>query len=475
MIKYLFILINSISLFIYSLFSGDGGITVTNNIPKNLQPGKEVAIEIKVSKGNQSGFAKLQLELPAGLSVKEIDNKGANYSYVDGIAKWVWASLPAENDLIVKVTLIADAAATGLKTISGKYSFVENNAKQVIEMAPAEIIIGEEKTDVAINTNTTVSTPTTQNTNTTVAVTPTVEAPTTPTVQQSNNGGEPAGNITVQRTITKGNFEGDYVVSLKVLKGSTKGFARYSDDLPKGLTAKSIKTEGASFSVSDGKVKFVWVAVPGKEELDLSYTISGVKNQVALNGEYSYLEQNQSKKFLLPVENLLAEQSTANNTNTIVPQPTVAAITPTIEPPSNTKTVAPETKTTEPVVTTPTVAENPTVTNTADNNNKPTETLSKNEGNVNFMVQIGAFTNSAVQASTLSRKFNISEKINSEMQGGFSKFMVGTHPEYKSARDHREKIKNGNGVNSAFVVAYNTGKRITVQEALMISSQKWYK
>ena len=91
------------------------------------------------------------------------------------------------------------------------------------------------------------------------------------------------------------------------------------------------------------------------------------------------------------------------------------------------------------------------------------------------MVQIGAFTNSAVGATKLSRKFNISENIKSEMAGGFSKFMVGSHTEYKNARDHREKIRNNNRVGSAFVVAYNTGKRITVQEALMISNQKWFR
>jgi hypothetical protein len=53
--------------------------------------------------------------------------------------------------------------------------------------------------------------------------------------------------------------------------------------------------------------------------------------------------------------------------------------------------------------------------------------------------------------------------------------MVGEHPEYKNARDHREKVKSGNGVASAFVVAYNSGKRITVQEALMITNQKWFR
>jgi len=60
------------------------------------------------------------------------------------------------------------------------------------------------------------------------------------------------------------------------------------------------------------------------------------------------------------------------------------------------------------------------------------------------------------------------------MAEGFSKFMVGNFDEYKQARNHRENIKQ-KGCNSAFVVAYNGTKRITVQEALMITSQKWFK
>ena len=88
-------------------------------------------------------------------------------------------------------------------------------------------------------------------------------------------------------------------------------------------------------------------------------------------------------------------------------------------------------------------------------------------------MQIGAFTN-AVQSDVLSKKFNITESIKSEMAQGFNKFMVGNFNEYKEARSHRENIKQ-KGCSSAFVVAYNGAKRITVQEALMITSQKWFK
>lgn len=502
MIKYLFILVNAFTVFLYSLFGGDNGITVSGNIPKTITAGQEVPIELKVTKGTMSGFAKLQLELPEGLTLKEGDNRGANFSFADGVAKWVWASLPSESDIIVKATLVASSAASGAKTIGAKYSYVENNAKQVVEMTPIEITVeaGSGSTTAA-NTNNVTTTPTE-----TTAITNNNNTTSTPTNTESTTSSnkEPAGKVTVIRTITKGSSDAEYIVNLKVQKGATRGFARYSDDLPAGLTAKAISTDGSSFSVADGKVKFVWVSVLLKDELELSYSLTAKASVYAtLKGEYSYLEDNQSKKYALPSEQLAItiSEGVANttptttteptNTNTVATTPTVAVTTPTettatptvaVTTPTeavSTTTTAAVTPTENVAVTTPTETPSNTNDNTTSNNNTNTNTVientTKQEGNVNYMVQIGAFTNGNVTASVLKRQFHISDNIKSEMQGGFSKFMVGSHSEYKGARDQRERIRNNNGVKGAFVVAYNQSKRITVQEALMISNQKWYK
>ncbi|NNM93926.1 MAG: hypothetical protein HKL88_00505, partial [Bacteroidia bacterium] len=95
------------------------------------------------------------------------------------------------------------------------------------------------------------------------------------------------------------------------------------------------------------------------------------------------------------------------------------------------------------------------------------------QGNVKYRVQIMALHH-PVKASYLSNKYSISEQINEEMLGGFTKYTVGHFNEYKSVRDHREDIR-GKGVEGPFVVAYSNGQRITVQEALMITHQQWYK
>ena len=445
MIKYLFIIINSLSFFIYGLFSGDNGITITSTIPANMVAGQEIAIDLKVNKGGMSGFAKLQLELPEGVTVKEAEDKGANYSYNAGIAKWVWPALPMESEIVVHITLFVEASAQGAKTIVSKYSYVENNVKQVVEMNPVEVNILPPGSD--INTPAPVATPSKlTGDSTSVAVsTPVISA-----------GSEPSGIINVTRAISAGAMDNEFLITLKIKKDGTKGFARYSDDIAEGILVKAAKTDGGSFSVADGKIKFVWVNVPEKDELEISYTISGsTSNAIVLGGEYSYLEDNQSKKFKVPMETIafqtkqLATEEKKENKPAEIKDPEIV-IPATVQ--SVEETVAKKLS-----------------------ENSMENTLEKKAGDMNFVVQVGAFTNSKVTTQRLKKKFSIKEAIKSEMRDGYSKFMIGSHSEYKSARNQRETMQSVNGVKSAFVVAYNQGKRITVQEALMITNQKWFK
>ena len=461
MIKYLFVTINSLALFFYSLLS-DGTVSVKGNFPTNIKPGTEVTAELIVTKGSMGGFAKLQIEVPEGVTVKEADSKGATFSFTGGIGKWIWTGVPSESEFTVKLVLVADASVSGTKTIGAKYSYVENNNKQIVEMPLAEVVFGEGNAPV-VNA----AEPTTQPiVAETTTVDPTTTAKTTEPTPTVSTGDEPNSLVSVSRTITKGATANDWLVNLKIKKDGIKGFARYSDVLPEGFTAKQDKINGSSFSIADNKIKFVWVNVPTEPDLEISYVLSGTyKENINLEGEFSYLESNQSKFFRMSAEKLpLQEASLATETKTETPVTTTQPVETKTETPVTT-TQPVETKTETPVAT-ETKTETPTTTQPA------IETTAKTSGDVSYCVQIGAYTNVAVTSSKLSGMYGISENIRSEMNGGFTKFMVGKFMEYRLARNHRETVK-GKGVNGAFVTAYNGPVRITVQEALMISSQKW--
>ncbi len=458
MIKPLIILFNTVSVFFFSFFFGDSPVTVTGNFPKNAAVGTEFTADIVINKSSVTGFAKLQLEVPQGFTVKEVDSKSGNFSFTGNIAKIIWTSIPSDAQFTVKFALVADASAAGAKTISSKFSYVNGNNKEVVEMPLVEIQVGGDVNASPIA----VSEPTLAPTNVSEATPVTTTEPVaTSNTQNSNtslgNPVEPASNVVCSRTITKGTSANEYNVEVKIKKPGIKGFAKFQEILPKGYTAKGDKTNGSSFSLSDGKAKFVWVSLPTDDEIILSYVLqkeSAASEDAKLNGEFSYLENDQTRKVKLPEDIISATGNIVAGTTTLPSNP-VASTTPTVEP----KTTPTETTSVAATKTEPKATANPVV--------------ARKDGNISYVVQVGAFRN-AIQQDVLSKKFNISETIKSEMAEGYSKFMVGNFGEYKEARNHREEIKQ-KGCNSAFVAAYNGPKRITVQEALMITSQKWFK
>ncbi|HWY12537.1 MAG TPA: hypothetical protein VN026_14490, partial [Bacteroidia bacterium] len=243
MIKYLFVTINSIALFFYSLFLDNGTVSIKGNFPTNIKPGTEVTAELIVNKGAMGGFAKLQIEVPEGVSVKESDSKGATFSFATGIGKWIWTGVPSDAEFIVKFILVADATVNGTKSIGAKYSYIENNNKQIVEMQPVEVIFGEG------NAVTNASEPTKPAvTIVDSASTQTLTTAKTEPTSTVSAGDEPNSRVTVVRTISRGAIANDWNINLKISKDGIKGFARYSDILPEGFTAKQDKVNGSSFS-----------------------------------------------------------------------------------------------------------------------------------------------------------------------------------------------------------------------------------
>ena len=458
MIKYFFILINSLTLFIFGLFQTDNSVTIKNNIPSNFIVGQEVAVEFRISKGIQTGFAKFQLELPDGISIIKKDEMNSIYSIQNGVAQWIWSEVPEDEELLIKLTLVASELGIGIKTFNSNYSFIEKNEKKVFNMLPLEASIQNN----IINNKVSV-------------------------IKDTLTKAEPNTSIDVVRLISDGPNANEKTITIKIKKGDTKGFAKYSDEIDLNLNAKAIKTDGSSFSVSDGKIKFVWVDVPTKSELEVSYHIDlNNKNSNILKGEYSYLEKNQSKKYIVKPDSLVIGKL-KDEINLQAVQKTEAAKSIVQETEANqltSKKIIEDSKSNLTVEKTSTlVTEAPNLVKKEANEVKTIpakaeivkETPQIVNADPNFVVQIGAFKNTKIVATVLIKKYRITDKIVDELHEGFSKFMVGNHNLYKEARKHRDIIKSKHGVKDAFIAAYNVGKRITVQEALMVSKQSWFK
>ena len=207
MIKYFFILINSLTLFIFGLFQTDNSVTIKNNIPSNFIVGQEVSVEFRISKGIQSGFAKFQLELPDGISIIKKDEMNSIYSIQNGVAQWIWSEVPEDEELLIKLTLVASELGIGIKTFNSNYSFIEKNEKKVINMLPLEASIQNN----IINNKVSV-------------------------IKDTLTKADPNTSIDVVRLISDGPNANEKTITIKIKKGDTKGFAKYSDEIDLNLT-----------------------------------------------------------------------------------------------------------------------------------------------------------------------------------------------------------------------------------------------
>ncbi len=496
MLKYAALLFNTIALLIYQFFFADG-ITVTQKIPQSAKPDSEFTVELTINKGSVGGFAKLQQDLPEGFTAIQDDNNGASFTFTNQSVKYIWMSLPSDKEFKIKYKVKVAAGINGDKIIAGKFSYVSDNVKQSVDIAPSTITIGEKSSEPVVTTSPTttttepptktpdpiVTTPVVTTTPTTTTTEPVVTTPIvatttpttttepviTPTTTASNS--EPS-SITCVRTVPS-NVGENFTVEIMVNKGNVTGFAKLLEVLPAGFTATAGDLQGASFSFADQKAKFVWVSMPSQTEFKISYKVAvatGTTGSQNIDGVFSFIENDETKKFVIATSTVTVgtgqtQVIATNTTTTTEPIKT----TNTTEPTTTTAT----TNTTTAVNTNTTTATNTTATTENTKSLSATNTIPASQGNVNYKVQIAALHN-AVNANVLATRYNISTKVNTEMADGFTKYTVGSHNDYKEARDAREDVRN-KGVAGPFVTAYNSGKRITVQEALMITSQKWFR
>ncbi len=105
-------------------------VSVGMIVPSSGTQGQEFQISITVNKSDVTGFARLQLDMPQGFTVKAGQTQGATFSFKDNKARFLWMSLPAEKTLNLTCSAIADNSVAGSINIEGSFSYVLNNETQ---------------------------------------------------------------------------------------------------------------------------------------------------------------------------------------------------------------------------------------------------------------------------------------------------------------------------------------------------------
>ena len=496
MSKLILVGFNFLILFTYKIFFG-GEVTIEQKMQPNIKPGESTIVELVITKGDREGFAKWQQVLPEGFIASAVETNGATFSYKNRNIKIIWMALPETETFSIKYKLEVSPEVQGDFNLKGKFSFIEENERRDVmsEMfiltvdenaVPVEMSDDISTLDSIVGSDTVISTivdsMTTaddveeiieENTLTEQDSTEELIAKNTEEISAGDETKTPsiiddnsvktialdAENISIEREIEyldKGNYE----VTLTVNKGALKSFGKVEEYLPPNFTASESENYGGRFSFEKKVMKILWMALPKEETFTVSYKMTSNSDELdsaTVHGVFSFLNGDESEQVAMKAtrfKNTMAEAGT--------PDVQIA------EDPKK-----------EDIQTDNVVEDIPTTmekeTKSEENLIQEITNVPSPETSVTYKVQIAA-AKKEVQQQYFVDRHNITENVSIEYHETWYKYTVGSYNIYKAARDKRNKIwAERNKINDAFVTAYNEGERISVQEALMISNQKWFK
>jgi hypothetical protein len=378
-------------------FNTEDKVSITQDIPNSANPGAEFIVSFKVQKASISGVARLQQDLPDGFTAEENNSSGADFLFEDNSVKFIWTSLPKENDFIVSYKIKVDKNIIGSQTLNGVFVYLNEGKTIRYPLLPVMINILKEN-PVSM---------------------------TTPSV--------------TRKLLSIAPEKGEYRMELNIVTNNLLDQASFTDEIPSGYIAEAIDAHNATFTSENNNIKFSWSQMPAEKEFTISYLVkSGSPGpSPVINGYFSYGDlsstQQETKQIKInevsPTENASAENASAENNGEKVSQ----------------------------IITGPPI---PYANLNADHNG-----MMSAEKGILFKVQIAATQKSSVKNSEWFHSFyNIDSNVEMTYYEGWKKYMTGSFKSYMDASAYRKKTQER--IPDAFVVAYENGMRISLQEAI---------
>ena len=470
MSKAILIFINIIGFLIFTILNVND-IEITHVAPSEIGINQETEVSIIINKNDFSGPGRLRLDFNQALNidVKEKFNAGSSFTFKDNEVLFIWYDLPNEKNIEITYIITAEEGATGMKKIKGDFSFINDNERKQLEIPDLifkinKDLIAEEKVE------------------------------------------EKTSSVETTRMIEK--TDSGYIVTISAKIENHKGFARIKEELPTNSTAEAIETSGSVFKNVDGFAKFIWSELSDtNEEIIVKYKLNNLNNidsTFSIRGVYSseklisdgfnsgvaieettYIPVLNNNEILAnKVEkNNIIEENKEINEEVIMEKKDAFNDTALIteNETNNEKNINNTPKDTQELIVKKikknvldkiVKLKDQKSNDKADNKNvQNVITHRKINNNVNYKVQILA-GHQIINSLYLAKEFNYKGDYEIESHMGWIKYTVGSHSEYKKARDSRSELKN-HEFPGPFVSAYNYGERISVQEALILSKQNW--
>ncbi len=136
------VLLSSVFLFIFlTAYAHQHEASVVVQAPQKVEVGETFTVKLTIRKNEASGFARLQIDFPSFFNVKSDEKAGATFSYQNGNARFLWVSLPDEEE--VKVVCIVTSHTAGYFTYQGSFSFIIDNETQRINIPAQKLVVGD--------------------------------------------------------------------------------------------------------------------------------------------------------------------------------------------------------------------------------------------------------------------------------------------------------------------------------------------
>jgi hypothetical protein len=434
-------------------------VSVKMDVPAQVNAGSEFEVRITLTKASLEGFSRFQQNIPAGLTATSGMSSNADFTFSDNRVRLIWLRVPKTDEFAVSYKVQVDEKLKGTFELSGKFSFIENNERKSVDIDPVAInIIPSPNLDPSLIVD--------------------IKEYEKLSVPYGRPASEEAANIACIRQKPYTGTAGEYIVNILVYKENTQNFAKIEENVPEGYTAVALDAKDAIFTFKSQKVKFLWMNLPVDRYFTVSYRLIP-RNKAnlpppSITGAFSYLIEEKTISVPVSERDIQLASLSESDINQIV---TLALSEPVPE-----ITGQPDQETDADQDAQAKVAENDKKTvkpakSTGQKREKPAETevslLLEPEQGVYYRIQLAA-GHRPVNIERYFRRLKLEKEIRKEEDNGWKKYSVGSFDVYKEARDYRIHIWNTTPVKDAFVTAYNSGQRITVQEALMVTEQKWY-
>jgi hypothetical protein len=438
MIRALIIVVNLIIVTVIKLFVASPYAEV--KAPSSVKAGEAFLVEVTIATNGEKDFMRYSMEFPQGWIVEKAETAGSTFKYEKQTAKFLWSRVGEVTELKISYRVTPPATASGEFVMNCKLSHTVDNLPANIQLPPMIVnVTAGGSNEKAVPDST----------------------------------AKPLANIGIERFVPSEEVTDVFVVSLTINKDDLTSFGKVEDTLPAGFNAVLVKADGADFKFENGVVKFSWFVMPAKHVLNVQYRVTvdpGMSGNQTIGGHFSYVENEAGKLLNITPSVIRIKEPVATKEEPIATkeEPVVIKEEPIVtkEEPVVIKE-EPIVKKEEPVIT----KEEPVVTKEEPSTLRQEPVAQGGAAGVSYSVQIAAFSR-MLPVSYFQETFKLSATINTEQHNGLNKYTTGSFSSYQAARDNRNQVRT-TGISDAFVIAYNNGKRITVQEALMITSQKW--